>query len=246
MSRIGRAIQCAVLVGLMSGMAAWAAGPRHYPRQGAPADAPTGAFRLSVGIFSPDGDSVFWSDNADLFTGDVGDFDDTTFRGQLEWGLGPRASVVFGLGSYNGSSRRAYRDFVDGDGFDIVHDATLEITPLTVGVMLAPGGRDKRVVPYLTVGVGFYNWEYTEVGDFIDFGSGEDPPPIIFGAFVADGVATGFYAGLGIDFAIAPSTSLFVEGRWQQVDDEPGDDFEGFGDLDLSGSELSVGLAWKF
>jgi hypothetical protein len=45
---------------------------------------------------------------------------------------------------------------------------------------------------------------------------------------------------------VAPSTSLFAEGRWVSVDDELGDDFSGFGTLDLSGSHASLGIAWKF
>jgi opacity protein-like surface antigen len=243
MRHIGRAIVFLGLAAFAAGSVSWAAGPRHFPRGGA-ASGPDGSIRLSVGLFTPDGDSQFWEDSAIDFTGSADDFEDSSYRAELEWGLGQRASVLLSLGYYDGSTDRAYRDFVDGDGFDIVHTASLEVTPLTLGVLLAPGGRDKRVVPYLIAGVGFYSWRYTEVGDFIDF---DDPEqPIIFGAFEADGVTTGLYAGAGIDLMIAPVTSLFVEGRWVSADDEMADDFDGFGTLDLSGSHLSLGISWKF
>jgi hypothetical protein len=40
--------------------------------------------------------------------------------------------------------------------------------------------------------------------------------------------------------------SVFAEGRWQNVEDELSGDFAGFGDLDLSGRQISVGAAWRF
>lgn len=243
MRSIGRALVCFVLVAFVAGTWGFASGPRHFPRGGGQSG-PDGSIRLSVGLFTPDGESKFWADNAIDFTGSADDFEDGSYRAELEWGLGDRASVLLSLGYYDGSTQRAYRDFVDADGFDIVHTASLEVTPLTLGVLLAPGGRHKSVVPYVVAGVGFYDWRYSEVGDFIDF---DDPgQPIIFGAFEASGVTTGIYGGVGIELMVAPSTSLFAEGRWVSVDDELGDDFSGFGTLDLSGSHASLGIAWKF
>lgn len=235
MRRIGRAVTCVAVMALIAVTFSWAGGPRHFPRGGGAAG-PDGSVRLSVGLFSPDGDSGFWEESEALFTGDIDDFEDMSFRAEFEWGLGERASVLASLGYYDGSSRRA--DRLEPSA---VHTATLEVTPLTLGVLLAPGGRGKRVVPYLLAGVGFYSWQYTEVGDFFT------PDGFIeFDAFESDGVTTGLFAGVGIELAIAPATSLFAEGRWVTAEDDLADEFAGFGTLDLSGSDLSLGVAWRF
>ena len=58
-------------------------------------------------------------------------------------------------------------------------------------------------------------------------------------------MAYGGYWLAGLDVPISRDLSLFAEGRWTKVDDELDKDFEGFGKLDLSGREVSLGLSWK-
>jgi hypothetical protein len=45
---------------------------------------------------------------------------------------------------------------------------------------------------------------------------------------------------------VGPSFAVFAEGRWHNAEDELSDDFEDFGDLDLSGRELTGGISWTF
>ena len=40
--------------------------------------------------------------------------------------------------------------------------------------------------------------------------------------------------------------SIFGEARWNEADDELSEDFEDFGDIDLSGHTFLVGLSWNF
>jgi hypothetical protein len=46
---------------------------------------------------------------------------------------------------------------------------------------------------------------------------------------------------------VGPQWSFFAEGRWQDLEEELGEDFEDLGaDLDLSGRSLAAGASWRF
>ena len=47
----------------------------------------------------------------------------------------------------------------------------------SVGLLLNLTSRDAAISPYIGAGVGLYDWELTESGDFIDFFV--DPPEIL-------------------------------------------------------------------
>jgi hypothetical protein len=40
--------------------------------------------------------------------------------------------------------------------------------------------------------------------------------------------------------------AFFAEGRWDSAEDELTDDFEGLGDIDLAGQQISAGVSWRF
>ncbi|MDQ7007600.1 MAG: outer membrane beta-barrel protein [Acidobacteriota bacterium] len=224
---------------------ALAGGPRHYGRGGRAQDFRMGA-RLHVGVFTPDGESEFFDDNALVFTGSADGFEDTSLAADLEWALGPTSTVVFSVGTFEGSQSQAYLDYVDEFGGDIRHRSNLRISPMTVGLHYYLGGRDRALRPYLGAGAGLYFWRYREVGDFIVFGPTPADDELVFDAFESDGTTVGYYLAAGVDFRISEMTSLFVESRWHDASDELADDFDGLGTLDLSGRDLSFGLAWRF
>ena len=222
-----------------------AGGPRHFPR-GRRGYEPQTTARLHLGLMTPDGESEFWDDNAQIFTGSPDGLEDTSFTADLEWGLTRSSSVVFSAGSYTGSQRQAYLDFFDEFGAEIEHTSQLRVAPLTVGLNFYIGGRDGRIRPYVGMGAGFYWWRYREVGDFILFGDTAADDQIVFDAFESDGITAGYYLNAGLDLQVSPMTSIFVEGRWHDVDDELADDFDSLGTIDLSGRDLSFGIAWRF
>ncbi len=242
MNRARLSVLAALIVFVCSGLVL-AGGPKQYPRRGSQGYNTKGMFRLQVGLFTPEGDSKFWKDEEIDFFGDAEGLEDSSFLVEFEWSVTRETSVVFGGGRFEGAQWRAYRDYVDGDGFDIEHRSKLRVSPLTAGVRFYPLGRDNGINVYLGAGGGFYWWRYSEVGDFIDF---QNEGEIFFGAFESDGIATGYYLNAGIDFKISPTMSLYADARKTAVDDELDDQFEGFGEIDLSGTELSLGLAWRF
>lgn len=202
------------------------------------------ALRLQFGLFTPRGDSEYWDEKALDFTGDADSFEDLALGIEYLRYLGPRMGLLVGGNFYEGDATQVYRDFVDERGFDIGHDTELDIASFTVGLLAHLRRRDAAVVPYVGVGGGLYAWRLSEDGDFIDFGPAA--PEIFTGFFEAEGTTLGYYLQAGLEVPIGSAWTVFADARWQRVTDELEDDFTGFGDLDLGGRSLSLGVAWSF
>ncbi len=201
------------------------------------------AFRIHFGDFMPEGDSDYWRDKEADFTGSIDDFENISFGLDYLLPLGDRLSLMFSGTFFEGDATNSYRDFEDNFGDRIRHDTTLDIASGTLGLLFYVTPPTAPVQPYLGAGAGAYPWRLEESGDFIDFGT---PSREIFSATLeSEGVAFGYYGLAGLDIPVTPHFSLFVEGRWIQVDDELSGDFEGFGKIDLSSREFAAGLSWS-
>jgi hypothetical protein len=211
-------------------------GQRYYPDR-------EGAFRIHLGDFQPQGDSEYWDDKEQKFTGSVDDLENISFGADYLLPLNNRLSLMFSGSFYEGDTTNAYRDFEDNFGNRIRHDTTLGIASGTIGLVLHLTAPDVAIQPYLGAGGGSYFWELKESGDFID--EGRPSLPIFSADLRSDGVAFGYYGLVGLEAPITPRLSLFVEGRWTEVDDDLSDDFEGFGKIDLGGREFAAGLSWN-
>lgn len=201
------------------------------------------AFRLHAGLFEPDGKSQYWNDNRAEFTGGPEDLEGFIGGVDFRWGVGRNVSVLFSADSYGGDTTQSYLDFVDNFGNRIRHDTRLDIASATVGVMFqfAP---DAAVRPYIGIGGGLYAWQIEEEGDFINFNTPNDE--IFTARLSSEGVAPGGYVLAGLEVPISRNVALFAEGKWTSAEDELDEDFEGFGDIDLSGQRISAGISWRF
>lgn len=199
-----------------------------------------GAFRVHLGVFQPEGDSEYWADKERDFTGGVDDLENASFGIDYLLSLNRNVSLQFSGTAYSGDTTQSYRDFVDNFGDNIRHDTTLGVASATLGVLLHPFGSDAVVSPYVGAGGGAYFWTLEEEGDFID--RNDD---IFFANLQDEGVAFGYYFLAGLEAPITPRVSIFGEGRWSRAEDELSDDFEDFGDIDLSGRTFLVGLSWN-
>ena len=202
------------------------------------------SLRVSAGVFEPEGDSQYWDETFQTFTGEVSDFEDLQVAVEYQRRLGQRLSLVVGLDAYEGIQDQAYLDFADTQGFDILHETALEISAATVGVRfdLAPAGA--TVVPYLGAGGGFYAWRLTESGEFIDFDV--FPEEIFLTTFEDDGSAFGYYLAAGLEIPLGRTFSIFAEAKFSDASDDLSGDFEGLGELDLSGQRFAGGFSWRF
>ena len=200
--------------------------------------------RFRVGNFEPDGDSTYWDDTFFDFTGSTTSFEDVIVGMDYIYWLGPKLGVIASGSGYETDVSQSYRDFEDASGRDIRHQTTLEVASGTLGLLFRFGGRGAAIQPYIGGGGGFYDWSLRESGDFIDFG-GRDFT-IFTDTFVTDGTGFGTFFVAGISVPLGSSWSVFAEGRWDSVDDELGDDFQGLGDIDLSGQQIAAGFSWSF
>ncbi len=200
------------------------------------------SLRFRVGLFTPDADSVYWDEKFTTFTGDEDDFRDASLGVDFLYGLGS-GGVLLSADFYEAVEDQAYREFVDFNGFDILHETRLSVNSLTLGYMFQ-FARGSRVSPYVGAGGGVYLWELEERGDFIDFFQVD--PELFNAVFEDDGEAFGWYWLAGLEFAVSPQWGAFVEARGRDVDDELSGDFDGFGDLDLSGLNVAGGVSFTF
>jgi hypothetical protein len=203
-----------------------------------------GSLRFRLSLFEPEGSSDYWDETFDVFTGSPADLQDLGFGIDYLWRTSSSSGLLVGTSWYGGSATQAYRDYVDSDGFDIRHRTSLDLWDVSAAFVYRFGSGSWRATPYLGVGGGFLYWDLEEVGDFIDFSSpGRE---IFFAGYRASGWTWEALGLAGIDIPVGYRWSFFAEGRYRAADDELGDDFAGFGTIDLSGWELSAGFSWNF
>ncbi len=204
------------------------------------------AINISLGYFSVNGednrvDGDVLVANREILAFDVDDFD--TFSAGVEWLLPIGEFVEVGAGAAYTSSTvpSVYDDFVNRDGSEIFQEMKLRVVPFTATARLLPFGRSRAVQPYVGGGVGFFNYRYSEVGDFVDF----TDRSVFHDQFVADGTEVGGVALAGIRFPIGDAWSLGGEVRWQKASADLSDDFLGT-KLDLGGFHYLATIHVKF
>jgi hypothetical protein len=201
-----------------------------------------GQIRFRLGIYEPSGSSDGWDMVFEGFTGQPSDLQDFTWGTDFLWRTGRHTGVLFGLSFYRGRTTSGYTDWVAGDGSEVRHTTELQTWDMTAAFLYRFG--DGRVRPYLGIGGGFIWYRLTDEGYFIDFG---DPDlPVFWAWYGAEGSTFEAFALAGVDFPMSWKWSFFVEGRYKVASDTLGQDYSGFGDLDLGGWEITGGFGFNF
>ncbi len=201
-----------------------------------------GSLRLRIGIFQPQADSEYWDDVFTDFTGSASSFEDLVFAIDYLWMTSRQGGFVFGGSFYDGDTSQAYRDWVDSEGRSINHTTSLRLNDL-YGAYIYRFART-GVRPYVGVGGGLLRWRLREEGDFIDF---SDPDlPVFFAAYQADDVTWEVLGLAGLEIPLSFTWRFLVEGRYRWAEDDLGDDFAGFGEIDLSGLEVTAGFSYNW
>lgn len=156
------------------------------------------AVGFTLGGFFPRGEDgrvdgdVLVRDLDDLIF-EVKDFRGPSVSGEWLFALGDHLEGGVGVGFYRRTAPSVYRDFVNEDGSEIEQDLKLRITPITGSIRFLPAGRGS-VEPYVGIGVGVFNWRWSETGEFVDTSDNS----IFRSTFKADGTSVGpvFLAGV--------------------------------------------------
>jgi len=186
-------------------------------------------------------DDVLLADLSDLAF-EVGDFNTFTFGGEWLYGVSDFLETGVGLGFYQRNVPTVYRDLVNTNGREIAQDLKLRIVPITATVRFLPLGRDAAVEPFVGAGVGFFNWRYSEVGQFVDANN-----DIFEDRFIADGTAVGPLVLAGLRFPAGDVWSAGVEIRWQKAEGDTSAAAGLLGDkIDLGGWTTSFTMHFRF
>jgi len=216
------------------------------------ASAQDNAVHFKLGGFFPSGGGSFWSGTEETFTIEAEDLADPIVGFTYVHGFGNYLETGFNIDFFDATAVSGYRDFVDADGFAILHDTSLQMVPMSVDLRWLPAGRyglrgDRRVkrpVFYLGAGIGVNFFEYEEIGDFIDFG---DPDlPVVFDRFTDRGASFQTHALTGVVLPFGDRWSLMFEGKYTWSEENLGSDFAGLGKLDMGGLSISAGAALRF
>ncbi len=203
---------------------------------------------LNLGYFSLRGEDTrivddVISENLGLFAFGLDQFNNGSVG--VDWliGLGDYAEAGLGVGFYQQTVLSVYDDFVNVDGTEIEQDFKLRVTPIMATARFFPFGKRSPIQPYAGAGVGFFNWRYSEVGEFVDFNTFD----VFRDRFVAEGNDVGaVYLG-GVRVLAGSRFGVGVEVRFQDVQGVVGID-QGFLDerIDLGGLTTSFTFNVRF
>jgi opacity protein-like surface antigen len=215
--------------------------------------APTGSFVVRGGYDEAlAGSDIFAQAISDL-TLSKRDFGGLSFSGELAANLTPRWDLVFAAGWSGSSHGSEYRSWVDNVGLPIQQTTTFQRVPLTAGARyyLLPRGEmighlawvPSRFAPYLGGGVGAIWYRFRQYGDFIDLSSATKD------VFTDDLNTSDWspmaYAAAGVDFSLTPRIFLTGEGRYTWARGHVGPAYSGFGNMDLSGVAVTIGVGFR-
>jgi len=208
---------------------------------GTPAWAQQSSLSLNLGYFALRGEDTRISDdviieNLGLFAFGLDQFNNASVGAEWLVGFGEYVEVGFGVGFYQQTVLSVYDDFVNVDGTEIEQDFKLHVAPVTGTARFFPFGQRSAIQPYAGAGVGFFNWRYSEVGEFVDFTTFD----VFRDRFVAEGNDVGaVYLG-GVRVLAGSRFAVGVEVRYQEVQGVVGID-QGFLEerIDLGGLTTS-------
>jgi hypothetical protein len=189
---------------------------------------------FSVGGFSPHSEGSRPStdvllNNLDFLAFRISDFGGPIFGGEYLTALGNNFDAGFGVGYYKRTVPTVYNDFVNSNGNEIVQELRLRVVPFTATVRWLPMGHHNGVEPYIGAGVGVFNYNYSESGQFLATDNS-----IFNGTFTGSGTATGPVILGGVRVPVG-SWGVGGELRYQSAEGKlPADQ-------DFSGSKIDLG-----
>ena len=178
------------------------------------------------------------NENLTYLTFDLDEFNGPTIGAEWLIPFGRFFEGGAGVSFYQQTVTSVYTDYVDPDGTEVEQDLKLRIVPVAFTLRVLPLGQSSPVQPYFGVGVGIFNWRYSESGEFINFAqggtifreqyvaSGNEPGPIALGGirFASDAVAVGgeiryqsAAADLGPTFATGDFEPRIDLGGWSYL-----------------------------
>ena len=175
------------------------------------------AVGFTVGGFFPRGEDgrvegdVIVADLNDLLF-EVNDFNGFTFSGEWLFRLSNYLEGGVGAGYYKRGVDSISRGFVNVNDTEIEQDLKFRIAPITASIRFLPVGHGP-VEPYVGVGVGIFNWRWSESGEFVDASDNS----IFRATYKANGTSVGPVILAGIRAPIADVWDVGGEVQFQRA-----------------------------
>jgi hypothetical protein len=175
------------------------------------------AVGVTLGGFFPRGEDgrvegdVMVADLNDLAF-EVNNFNGFSVSGEWLFTLGKNFESGVGVGYYKRSVDSVYRGLVNADGSEIEQTLKFRISPFTASVRFLPIGH-ASVEPYVGIGVGVFNWRWSESGEFVDTSDNS----IFRATYVANGTSVGPVILAGVRAPIADAFDVGGEVQFQRA-----------------------------
>lgn len=205
------------------------------------------------------GEWVFASANSDLFdfvtdqlTLEKSAFNAPGFGAELSVNVTPRLDIVGGFEIAKSSTPSEYRKFVDNRNLPIQQTTSLRQSNYFGALKFAvrPRGRTisrfawipSTIVPYLGAGGGLTNYDFKQVGDFVDFSDNH----VFSESFRSHGWAPTAHVFGGTDIQVYKRVFMSLEGRYVWAKAKLDTDFIDFDPIDLGGFRFGAGFHVMF
>jgi hypothetical protein len=213
---------------------------------------PTGSFTLRMGLSQPNASGDPYADFSRDLTLSKSSYNAFDVAGDLAFRVTPKIDVVLSAGWAGSRARSELRHWLDENDLPIQQTTTLERVPLTVSLKyyLRPRGQavgrfawvPLGLAPYVGAGGGLMYYRYHVWGNFVDL-----TDTIIY----ADNIGSEGWTGTahvfaGVDVPLGPRFVLSGEARYALAKGSLGSDFKNFGDINLSGFSVTVGVGVRF
>src|SRR5689334_15115310 len=178
-------------IGLMAAAAILAPAPAFAQIQRVSSSDHKQAVGFTIGGFFPKGEDgrvegdVIVRD-LDELEFDIKDLSGPSLSGEWLFTLGNYLEAGVGVGYHQGKTSSVYRAFQNANGSEIEQELKLRVVPITGSVRFLPAGHGS-VEPYVGIGVGVFNWRWSETGEFVDTSDNS----IFRATYVADGTSVG-------------------------------------------------------
>jgi hypothetical protein len=179
-------------------------------------------------------------------------FDSPYLGGEIAIRPRERWDIAVGFGWSRSRTISEYRWWVDSSDNPIEQETTFQVVTGTVGAKyyFQDRGRSvgtltwvpRRLTPFVGTGIGVSSYEFLQEGDFLDSKTLEVLPDFL----ESSGEGFIWYASVGADLVLANHAVLTGEVRYSLSNAGVQGSYVGFGDMDLGGLQLMVGMGFQF
>jgi hypothetical protein len=214
--------------------------------------APSVQFTIRAGFAQPGASSDLFAESFDMFSLKKSSFGAPDIGAELGVRLAPRLDLTFGAEYAGRSAKSDYRQFFDNNQQPIEQTTTFQRVPLTAGLKayLAPRGRSigtlawipSSISPWVGAAGGATWYRFVQEGDFINMST----MGVYNDKLESHGWGLAWQGMAGVDVNLSTRTAVTLDARYTRSHAALDRNyFSGYGDLDLSGASVALGLTFR-